>query len=146
MLKGKYLNLYKKVGTDGTLRTVFRYLLSGSPDALKRYEAILKEQGVLCHKDEKTGQIIYFTTVCHADNIEIDITDNDKIVVVNDTIEKLESKLQLVQDPTLKQAMANRIAEMVLGVSAPAASNAVAAATPVAAAEEAPAAEDEANL
>lgn len=131
MLKGRYLNLYKKRGTDGVLRTVFRYLLSGPKAMLEKYESILEEQGVPVYKDEKTGQIIYFTTVCHADIIDLDITPNNKIVVVNDTIEKLESKLSLVSDPTLKRAMADRIADMVLGASAtPAPQAAVAQATP----------------
>lgn len=131
MLKGKYSSLYKKRGEDGLVRTVFRYLLSGPKAMLERYEKVLTDQGVPVHKDEKSGQIIYFTTVCHADIIDLDITDNDRIVVVNDTVEKLESKLQLVQDPTLKQAMANRIAEMILGSAVtPAPQQAVAEATP----------------
>jgi hypothetical protein len=128
MLKGKYLNLYKKRGADGTVRTVFRYLLSGGKAMLDKYRNILEEQGIPVYEDDNTGQIIYFTTIFHAPVIDIDITPNNSIVVVNDTIEQLESKLQLVQDPTLKRAMADRIAEMVLGGVASPTSNAVASA------------------
>ena len=145
MLKAKYLNLYKKINKNNVLTTVFRYLLSGSEDMIAKYRATLEAQDVPVHTDEETGQIIYFTTVHNGDNINIEITSTGKIVVANNELEKLQSKLQLATDPALKQAMANRIADIVLGVSAPAVESASA---PVASAPaiEAPVSEDDTDL
>lgn len=120
MLKGTYKSLYKKLDKNGNLITVFRYLVSGAEASLARYRKVLEDRGVPVHTDETSGKMFYFTTVHNGDNINIEITDTDKIIVANNELEKLQSKLQLATDPALKQAMANRIAELVLGVSAPA--------------------------
>lgn len=146
MLKAEYKDRYKKrnEGT-GVVSTVFRYLLSGKEDVLNRYRKILEDQDIPVHTDEKSGKIIYFDTSYHGATCTVGITDNDRIVVEDATLDFLQSQMNLATDPTVKQALANKIADYMVnkiagGVAIPAAP------APVAQTPAAPATEKEANL
>jgi hypothetical protein len=144
MLRGTYYGKYKKLSEKtGNRITVFKYAVSGTEAELTNYKSALEAQGQPCHVEEDDdthkGKMIYFTTVHGGKSIELEVSKNNAIYVPNDTVDELESKLQTVTDPALKQALANRIADMILG--APSSSSAPA---PVAQVEAEPA--DDANL
>lgn len=120
-VKGAYFGMYKKVNKNGVLTSVFKYAVSGSEEALARYDEVYADRGVPVHTDEESGKRIYFTTVHTADNISLNISDTGAIFQANDDAAKLESKLQTVADPMLKQALANKMADIILGTSAPSA-------------------------
>lgn len=128
MFKATYKDLYKKKGNDGTVRTVFRYLLGGSEKDIARYKAILEEQGIPVYEDEKTGKIVYFDTVYRGPVCQVVITDSNRIVVANNQLDFLQSQLVLATDPALKQALATAIANQIVAntlgtaISAPTAS------------------------
>lgn len=110
-MNGKYNNRYKKRNaTTGTISTVFVYLLSGGAEELERYKAITEAGGFPIHTDDASGKMLYFDTTYHGAVCKVIITDNDKIVVDNPTIDFLQSQMNLITDPTVKAAMAQQIA------------------------------------
>lgn len=114
-MKATYKDLYKKKNQEtGVVSTVFRYLLSGSPDELKRYKSVLEGQGIPVHTDEATKKMIFFETVYHGKVTEVIITDNDKIVVPDNVLDMMQSQLKLATDPAVKSAMAQAIADHML--------------------------------
>ena len=115
MLKAEYKDRYKKKNDEtGRISTVFRYLLSGKDELLKRYRAILEEKDIPVHTDEKSGKMIYFDTTYHGNTCNVNITDNDKIVVDDATLDFLQSQMNLATDPTVKQALATQIAQFMV--------------------------------
>jgi len=126
MLKGTYYGLYKKISEKTGLRiTVFKYAVSGTEQELTNYKDALAAQGQPCHLEEDDathkGKMIYFTTTHGGSSVNLSISKNNAIFVSDDNAAILESRLQTVSDPALKAAMANRIADMLLGAPAPAA-------------------------
>lgn len=127
MLKGTYYGLYKKISqATGQRITVFKYAVSGTEAELTAYKEALEAQGQPCHveEDDEThkGKMIYFTTTHGGNSVNLSISKNNAIFVADDASAILESKLQTVSDPALKSAMAQRIADMILGAPAPTAS------------------------
>jgi len=114
-MKASYKDLYKKRNQEtGIISTVFRYLLSGKEEDLKRYRAILEDQGIPVHTDEKSGSLIYFDTVYHGAVCAVEITERDKIIVPDNQLDFLQSQLRLATDPSVKQALAQAIAQFMV--------------------------------
>lgn len=110
-MNGKYNSRYKKRNSaTGAISTVFTYHLSGSAEELARYKAVKEAEGYPATIDEKNGQMLYFDTTYHGPVCKVVITDNDKIVVDNPTLDFLQSQMNLITDPTVKAAMAQQIA------------------------------------
>lgn len=84
-LTAKLKNSYRKTG-DSTLR--FVYIVSGTPDDIKKYEEIRGEQLRL---DDNTGKPLYFTKRYVADNIKLIITSENNIVTDDSDVAKLQS-------------------------------------------------------
>ncbi|HEY9082281.1 MAG TPA: hypothetical protein VIN73_03035 [Vicingaceae bacterium] len=123
MLKGIYYGKYKKLSqSTGQRITVFKYAVSGTEQELAKYKAALEAQGQPCHVEEfdetHKGKMIYFTTVHNGKNIELQVSPNNAIFVPNDKIDELQSKLEKVNDPALKAALATEMARIILGAPA----------------------------
>lgn len=85
MLQGKLKSSYRKQETGNR---VFRYVVSGSPEDIKRYEEI---QGENLRLDDETGKPVFSTTRYISDNIKLIFTQNDKVVVDDTEVSKLQS-------------------------------------------------------
>ena len=88
-LKAQFHGNYKKFNklTNQAI-TVFRYTVSGTEEELEQYKDV---QGDNFVQDDKTGKPLYFTTRYVADNVELTITDNGKVVVDDSEFTKLQS-------------------------------------------------------
>lgn len=102
MLQAKLAGSYRKPVT-GTV--VFRYNVSGSEADLKKYEDV---QGDNYRLDEKTGSPLWFTTNYAGDNIELVITDNDRVVAENSEFTKIESLVKQYGAETAKLIMGSK--------------------------------------
>jgi hypothetical protein len=87
-LTGKFQRKYRKAVT-GT--TVFVYNVSGSEQDLQKFQ---DAEGDNYRLDEQTGKPIWFTTRFIDDNIELEITQNNRVVAKDDDISKLASLVQ----------------------------------------------------
>lgn len=122
---------YKKVDKNGIVMDMFRFRLpagTNKPEDLERYKSILEGRGINVHTDDEsgtnTGDLLYFDPVFQGNKFKIKITANDKIVVSDDDLDKMTSLLRKTNDPLIKQAGAQIIAQRIFGsfgASAPAA-------------------------
>ena len=87
-LTGKFQRKYRKAVT-GT--TVFVYNISGSEKELEQFQ---EAEGDNYRLDEQTGKPIWFTTRFIDDNIELEITQNGRVVAKDDDLVKLQSQVQ----------------------------------------------------
>lgn len=88
MLTAKFQRKYRKQIT-GT--TVFVYQVSGSEKELEQFQTA---EGDNYRLDEQTGKPIWFTTRFIDDNIELEITQNNRVVAKDDELSKLQSLVQ----------------------------------------------------
>lgn len=113
-LKAKKLNSYGKIDRNGNPIDIFVYKLTGTKSALARYEEI---QGDNYREDEETGDVLYFSTRYFGDTGEVIITVNDRIAP--NMGQQREWKSIVAQNPgQIGEALANKIAEQLLGVKA----------------------------
>lgn len=99
MLQAKLAGSYRKAVT-GTV--VFRYNVSGSEADLKKFEDV---QGDNFRLDEKTGSPLWFSTRYAGDNVELVITDNDRVVAENSEFTKIQSLVEQYGADTAKLIM-----------------------------------------
>ena len=123
-MKATFKDYYKKKSDKtGEILTVFRYLLDGKPEDLKKYKSLLEADGIPVHTDETTKTMIFFETVYHGNTCDVVITETGKIVVPDNKLEFLQSQMRLASDPSVKsalaQAIANYMLEKIMGGSAP---------------------------
>lgn len=108
MLKAKFLSSYRK---DGSVK--FVYEITGKQELVDRYVNAsiadgynpVREDRVLFWSSRSLGQ----------GTVDVELTYNNKIVESNQTLVHVESRLQGVQDPTLKAAFANMAAAAMMG-------------------------------
>jgi len=87
MLTGKFKRKYRsKAGNN-----VFVYTVSGNEKELSSYQDAQGDNFIL---DEESGKPLFFTTRYVDDNIELDITQNNNVVVKDDELSKLQSMVQ----------------------------------------------------
>lgn len=87
-LVAKFQRKYRKALT-GT--TVFVYNVSGSEKELEAFEAA---EGDNYRLDEKTNKPIWFTTRFVDDNINLVITENNRVVADDSELSKLQSLIE----------------------------------------------------
>lgn len=90
-LKAQFKRNYKKRTTikgQDTVITVFVYNVSGSDEELQKFEEV---QGSNYKIDDETGKPLYFTTNYISDNVELTITENNKVVVDDSDFAKIKS-------------------------------------------------------
>lgn len=87
-LTAKFQRKYRKP-VSGT--TVFVYQVSGSEKELEQFQTA---EGDNYRLDENSGKPIWFTTRFIDDNIELDITQNGRVVAKDDELSKLQSLVQ----------------------------------------------------
>ena len=110
----RYKTTAKSGKYQGQSITVYRYLLSGSPEELKKYVDALEAQGVNVHTDEETKQTIHFETTNKGSVIEVFVTSTGKIVTPNDELDDLQSLMRSTEDPTVKQELGKLIAQKMI--------------------------------
>lgn len=88
MLTAKLVSNYRKKVT-GTL--VFRFVVNGSAEEIQQYKDCMGDNLVL---DTTTGKPLYFTTRYVSDNVELLITSENKVIVDDTHIAKLQSLVQ----------------------------------------------------
>lgn len=114
-LVANYKDYYYKKTENGQPKPMFRYLLSGSPESIAKYKAVLEAKGIPVYEDEETGKIIYFSALAQGKQMTVLITDNDKIVNKDDEMAGLTALMQNETDPLIKQSFAQEIANVKLG-------------------------------
>ena len=114
-LNAIYVSMYKKAGKNpgDPATTNFIYKLSGGAEALARYKAIKDEGGF--YREDEDGNPLFFTNVHHNATCDVTITRTGAVVVANDHLEAMQSKLKLVTDPAVRQAGAQIIAQQIFG-------------------------------
>lgn len=88
MLTAKFRDNYRKKVT-GT--PVFRYVVSGTDAELKEYETT---QGNNFRQDDKTGEILWFSTRFVGDNVTLRINDNDTVSADDSELLKIQSMIE----------------------------------------------------
>lgn len=88
MLTAKLVGNYRKKVT-GTL--VFRFQVNGTAEEIEQYKTIMGDNLVL---DETTGKPLYFTTRYVSDNVKLLVTSENKVVVDDTEIAKLQSLVE----------------------------------------------------
>lgn len=88
-LKGKFIRNYRN--EKGTI--VFVYEVSGSKEALDRYEQIRRNDlsGDQYRVDEATGKPLFFSINYTQDNVDIIITPKDRVIIDNSELQKAAS-------------------------------------------------------
>lgn len=75
-LNATFLRTYPKKQKDGTYKDVFVYVITGTPENIKRYE---EAQGEFLVIDEKLGKHLWFTQNSIGRNGSIVVTDEHKV-------------------------------------------------------------------
>ena len=88
MLTAKLVSNYRKKVT-GTL--VFRFQVNGTAEEIQQYKDCMGDNLVL---DNTTGKPLYFTTRYVSDNVKLLITSENKVVVDDTEVAKLQSLVQ----------------------------------------------------
>jgi hypothetical protein len=101
MLTAKLSGSYRKAVT-GTV--VFRYNVSGTDAELKQFE---DTQGDNFRLDEKTGQPLWFSTRYSGDNVQLVITENNRVVAENSDFVKIQSLVDQYGAETAKLILNN---------------------------------------
>jgi hypothetical protein len=124
MLKATYVSVYKKEKKDGVKKPVFVYALSGSQELVDRFVSVKTAEGYN-PVDEATGRVLFFSPRSLGEGtVSVDLTVNNNIVPADASLVHMESQIGTIDDPTLKSAVANKLADIVLakfGFGAPAA-------------------------
>lgn len=90
-LKAQFKSNYKKrttINGQPTVITVFVYNVTGNEEDLKDYETA---QGTNFKMDDETGKPLFFTTNYVSDNVELTITENNRVVVDDSEFAKIQS-------------------------------------------------------
>lgn len=85
MLTAKLVGNYRKKVTG---KLVFRFQVNGTNDEIQQYKDCMGDN-LVC--DDTTGKPLYFTTRYVSDNVKLLITSENKVVVDDTEIAKLQS-------------------------------------------------------
>jgi len=91
-LKAKFSGKHTKVNPiTGKAFPVFRFKVSGSTEELQQFETA---QGDNYRIDEDTQEPLWFTTRYISDNVELIITDNNRVIADDSELSKLQSLVE----------------------------------------------------
>lgn len=107
-MKAKFLRNYRKASTGNM---VYVYRVTGSA---KDIEAFKKAQGENLVVDEKTGDILWFTTRYSGDTVDLIITQNGKVIADTSEFDKASSLCEQYQGTALGDQLARVFAEKLL--------------------------------
>ena len=110
----QYLSKYKKPSANGAT-TVFVYGVTGSPEAIARYEEVCNAEGHPARTDDASGLLMYFTTRHHGPKNSLTISGySGKKFVENNELDIMLSVKDQVQDADVKSALATQIAQQLM--------------------------------
>ena len=120
-MRAKLKNSYKKVGTNGTVNTIFVYRVNGSEDEVLKYQELREAEGY--YTEDEDGTPLYFTNRYYGDNIQLMVTTNDNIVVDTTLFDKVQSLAD--NNPFMREQLAAQMATQLLGIMATSMNNTV---------------------
>lgn len=113
-LPATYVGLYPKWNAETkTSYDVFKYAITGSPEAIARYEQITLEKGYPVHKHDD-GRLLYFTLDYAGPKGTVKITRGGAIVMDDETLRQLNSLARRTSG-VMQDKIAEKGAEMLLG-------------------------------
>lgn len=124
-LKGEYIGFYPKYNEELEQSfDVFKYALSGSPEAIAEFKKRTKEKGYNVNTTED-GRPIFFTLDFSGPRAEIKITTGGAIVINDEQIRQLQSLAKktsgIIQEKIADQGVAMLLGN-IFGKNAPVAS------------------------
>lgn len=111
-LIAKFKNSYKKTGNDGVLRDINVFTVQGSQAELDAYKAAMDEQLTNgCIIDADTGQPLFISPGLLPQVLQLQVTTNNKVVVLNDPINEISKFMNDARIPdAIKTAYASQMA------------------------------------
>lgn len=116
-LKGKFVNTYRKEGSDGVMRRSFVYSVHGTEDELQKFiEVQNKNLSSGCVFDDDKNPL-FWSQRALPQVIDLVITPNGRVVVENDPIGDIQTTLESlsgIDSPELKANVAALFAEKIV--------------------------------
>lgn len=113
MLKAKYVSMYDRKKEDKSVVRMFVYEITGKQELVDRYVNARAANGYDVVKEDR---VLFWTSRSLGEGtVNVELTYNNQIVEANQKLAHVESRLQNIQEPTLKAAAANFAAAALMG-------------------------------